>query len=205
MKKIIGILFMTLVSLTGAQAQGKGDVEFGIFGGYNSSNARTRYFETDINSGFNVGASADYYFSERWSLRVKAVYDKKGWDNDIFVDGAGNEFVADYNLDYLTIPVLANFHFGNTLNWYINVGPYAGILLKASETSHDTDLTEDFKSSDFGIAMGIGVKIPLNNKLKLMLEYDGQSGFSDIFDNKLNYNVMNSRSSFNVGLNFLMK
>jgi hypothetical protein len=39
----------------------------------------------------------------------------------------------------------------------------------------------------------------------LFFEIESQSGFSDIFDIPTDYNVQNSRTSINVGLNFLMR
>jgi opacity protein-like surface antigen len=54
------------------------------------------------------------------------------------------------------------------------------------------------------LAFGIGVKIPVSDKLKLTLEYDAQSGLSNVFNNS-DFTVTNSRSSFNVGVNFIMK
>ncbi len=43
------------------------------------------------------------------------------------------------------------------------------------------DLKDDFNSTDFGLAFGIGYKFEINNNIKLYIEYDSQSGFSDVF------------------------
>ena len=205
MKKMAIYAIIAFGFTAALSAQGKGDVEFGFNVGYNSASAQTRYFSADFGSGFNAGASAAYYFSRNLSLKTKLLYDQKGWNNDIYVDDAGNEFSADYNLNYITVPVTVNWHFGNTKNWYINAGPYMGFLIDASETSHSTDVSEEFRSTDFGLAIGLGVKIPVSDKLKIFFEYEGQSGLSDIFKGTLNYDVMNTRSAFNVGINFLMQ
>ena len=100
---------------------------------------------------------------------------------------------------------MANWHFGNKKNWYLNFGPYVGFLLDAKETQFDTDLKDYFNSTDFGLALGIGVKIPVSDKLKLFFEYEGQGGVSDIFKVNEFSRVTNSRSSLNIGLNFLLK
>ena len=90
-------------------------------------------------------------------------------------------------------------------NLHLDFGPYFGFLLDAEETRFGTDITDSFNTNDFGLGLGIGVKIPVSNKLKLFFELDGQGGFNDIFKENAYSAVTNSRSSFNFGLNFLMK
>ncbi len=199
MKKFICILFLCATSLTGF-AQGKGKLEFGVNTGLNFSSLSTNYGNTDVSTSFNVGASADYFFSDAWSLKVKAIYDRKGWDNDYFPD---TNIPTDINADYITVPVTAGYHFGRTNNWYINFGLYAGFLLNAETTADNGDITNEFEKNDFGLDYGIGVKIPISPKLKLFFEYEGQSGFIDALRYS-RYDNVNTRSALNVGFNFLM-
>ncbi|MET0759358.1 MAG: porin family protein [Flavobacterium sp.] len=204
---IVALLALGFSSPTFAQ-QSKGDVEFGFNVGYNSSAVSNSDGEnTKAGNGLNVGASADYYFSNRWSIKGKMIYDQKGW-NDGFVESyqpTYSSYTTDFNLNYLTIPVMANWHFGSKRNWYLNFGPYAGFLLSAEETARGSEVKDAFNSTDFGLAIGIGVKIPVTDKLKISLEYDDQTGFSDIFKINSGSAIRNSRGSFNIGVNFLMK
>lgn len=48
----------------------------------------------------------------------------------------------------------------------------------------------------------IGYKFELNDKTKLFIEYDGQSGFTDIFKINNGDAVRNGRSSLNLGVLF---
>ena len=202
-KKIITVKLLIAFSVIGF-AQKKGDVEFGINLGLNSSNVTSEYLSSDTGTGVNLGFAADYFFSDSWSLKGKIIYDQKGWDNGYFDDGI-NEFRTTYNLNYLTIPVMANWHFGKKKNWNLNFGPYAGFLLSAEETAYNTNVKEFFNTNDFGLNIGIGVKFPLSNKLKLNIEYEAQSGFSDVFKDNNNKRIIGTRGALNVGLNFLMK
>ena len=196
---------MVLLGLsTSVFAQKKGDVEFGVNIGYNNSSVSDSYDSSDTGSGFNLGGSMDYYFSNSWSVKTKLIYDRKGWDNGFIEDEFGST-ITDFNLDYLTVPVMASWQFGNKRNWFLEFGPYVGFLLNAEETRFGTDVTDSFNGTDFGLALGIGVKIPLNDKLKLFFEYEGQGGLVDIFKQNDYSAVTNSRSSINVGLNFLLK
>ena len=205
MKKSIVTAVLTLVLSAAVTAQKKGDVEFGVNIGYNRSNVSNSQVSSDPGSGINFGGSLDYYFSDTWSIKGKLIYDQKGWDNDYIEDNNGNIYPTDVNLNYLTVPIMANWHFGNKRNWYINFGPYFGFLLNAEETQFGTDLSDYFNENDFGLAVGIGVIIPVSNKLKIFFEYEGQGGFSDIAKDNTNSAITNSRSGFNAGLNFLLK
>ena len=197
---------LTLGLIVTSNAQEKGAVEFGINVGYNSSTVivSNSIFQPDAGNGVNIGLAADYFFAEEWSIKGKLIYDQKGWNNGSFE----NQFVSyrtNYNLNYLTIPVMANWHFGRTDNWNLSFGPYAGFLLSAKETTGGIDVKEGFNKNDFGLAFGIGVKIPVSDKLKINLEYEAQSGFSEVFAEPTNSNIQNFRGAFNVGVNFLMK
>lgn len=188
----------------------KGDIELGVNSGINFSSVGNNEGNSDVSTAFNLSASADYFFSSRWSLKSKLIYDKKGWDNG-FVENSSfdpslqDSYKTNFNLNYLTIPVLASWHFGGKRNWYLHFGPYAGVLLNAKETTFDTKLTKVFNTMDFGASLGVGVKIPLSEKLKLSLEYDEQVGFLDIFKENSGSSITNSRTSFNIGLNFMLK
>ncbi|AWA30503.1 hypothetical protein HYN48_10605 [Flavobacterium magnum] len=197
------VIFCGLTTVASAQA--KGDFEMAVGVGVNFSTVQDANLQADTGTGFNFSVGGDYYFSDRWSLKAKLYYDQKGWDGGFFTDANGDTFPADYNVNYLTVPVMANWHFGKKRNWYLNFGPYAGFLMSAKESSADTDVKDFFKSSDFGLALGIGVKIPVSDKMKIFIEYDEQAGLSDIAKNNDGSAIRNDRGSFNVGLNFMLK
>lgn len=202
MKKLVFTVIMSVGFVAASFAQDKGDVEFGVNIGYNVSNITNndQRISSDSGNGLNVGVAADYFFSDRWSIKGKLIYDQKGWNNDNLGFG-----VTDINLDYLTVPVMANWHFGSKRNWYLNFGPYVGFLMNAEDTRSKIDVKPLLNTTDFGLAFGIGVKIPVSDKLKVSLEYDGQSGLTSVFNNGGLGTVTGARSAFNVGLNFMMK
>ncbi|MCW4469615.1 PorT family protein [Flavobacterium sp. MFBS3-15] len=206
MKKIIFTL-LAMAGIAVANAQSKGNVEFGLNTGVSFSTITSTdyYGNPDNNISFNVGGSAEYYFSESWGIKAKVIYDRKGWDNGYIYDiNTGDEFRTDFNIDYLTVPVMADWHFGRKKNWYLNFGPYVGFLMSAKETRFDTDLKDDFNTTDAGLALGLGVKIPVSNYIKIFFEYDVQAGFSDIFKDNYDDNVFISRDAINVGINFML-
>ncbi len=207
MKNILTTLLAVLGLCSIAAAQQSKGIEFAIGIGINGAN-----FSQEMNvrnkaiAGFNAAVSADYYFSDRWSLKVKAIYDQKGSKNAV-ISSADMLYESDARVNYITVPVMANWHFGKTRNWYLNFGPYVGNMLSAKAKSFD-GVTERsvkyrFRNFDAGVAYGIGVKLPLNSKMKLYLEIEGQNSLTDVSNSAYSTNyIKNERGSFNIGFNF---
>ena len=206
MKKLFTTLAIILGCYSLTFAQQKGSVEFGANVGYNNSYVNETYSNrsSDLIGGLNTGLFVDSYFSSDWSLKVEVNYDQKGWGNGYYDDGNGNTYDGvNFRLNYITIPVLASWHFGYTRNWYVHFGPYVGILVGAKETTDDIDVKQIFNTVDAGIDVGIGVKIPISNRSRIFFEYDGQGGLTNIFKDNGDYSsVQTLRSSINAGINF---
>jgi hypothetical protein len=203
MKRLLTIGLL-LAGLSVASAQGKGKLEMGFNTGLNVAYISDDYGNSNSHIGFNAAASADYYFSEAWSVKVRAIYDQKGFDDGIIYDGeSGEGFFTNYKLDYITVPVTANWHFAPKRNWYLHFGPYVGFLMSAKDSRFGEDIKDDFNTTDFGLAVGVGVKIPLNEKFRLFFEYDAQAGITDIVKVEGFSETTNGRYSLNVGINFL--
>ena len=207
MKKQLLIITTCLFTLYSINAQDKGDFKFGGHLGLNLANVSTIYGQeiTDARVAFNIGALGEYYFSDRWGVKMKIIYDNKGWaDGFITNEDTDVTLITDFKLNYITVPVMANWHFGSRRNWYLNFGPYAGFLINAEDSELEIDVKEAFNTTEFGLAYGIGYKFSLNEKSKLFVEYDGQSGLTDIFEENGGDSVISNRSSFNLGILFIL-
>jgi hypothetical protein len=202
-KKTLTTLFVVLCAYSTILAQSKNSTEFGVTFGFNGSylTAGNSNQTTGVLSGFNAGVSADHYFSEAWSLKLKALYDLKGWANGYITTPTTTIEGVNFRLSYITVPLMANWHFGRTRNWYLNFGPYAGFLLSAKEDKYNTDLKSIFSSTDGGLALGIGIKVPISKTAKFFVEYDGQSGVANVSSNS-DTTARNFRGSINFGINF---
>ncbi len=207
MTKFFTPLLIVLGIYSSTFAQTKNNVEFGANIGYNVAYINETGIG-DLNSpaigGVNLAISADIKVSDWWSIKGKLIYDQKGWNDGYVVDadGATVDYV-DFRLNYITIPVTANWHFGRMKNWYLNFGPYAGFLLNATETSSGANIKPGFNNTDFGIALGIGVKFPITDKLRLFIEDEGEAGVINILKGSPDgILIQNVRSGLNVGINF---
>lgn len=69
------------------------------------------------------------------------MYDTKGWA-DGFPISASEENIEtiDIILNYLTLPVMANWHFNKNRDWYLHFGTYAGFLTNAIDSVLSLDL-----------------------------------------------------------------
>ena len=216
MKKLL-VLLVFILGLSQMKAQEKGDVEVGVLGGLNVSTLSGGDNDSDYKSrvGANFGLSGDYYFSDQWSLRVKLLSDGKGAKE---VTSSGNvlgvkvEEELIYRINYLSIPIMANFHFGGAefKNFSLNLGPYMGFLSSAEKSyrvgileSESVDVKEDYNGFDFGLAFGLGYKFRLSDPLRMFLEYGGQLGFVDILKDNEGDSVKNFSHSFNIGLSYV--
>ncbi|GAB3926671.1 porin family protein [Mucilaginibacter myungsuensis] len=202
MKRLLITLVAVLAAGTAAFSQTKGQTEFGVGVGLNL--ATVVVDETNQNAGtragLNVGLSADHYFSDSWSLKVKALFDQKGWSKGYLTIGTSTTYTP-YQLNYITVPVMANWHFGRTKGWYLNFGPYVSVLVSAKTTANNFDVKPFFNDVDAGLALGIGYKFPVADKTKFFVEFAGQGGIADI-STANNAVYRNSLSAFNIGLNF---
>lgn len=205
MKKTYTMTIALLCLYSATFSQTKGDFEFSGSVGLNYTTVITpqvyTYYSPQYEFGLNVAAAADYYFADRWSIKAKLIYDQKGWANGELYTSNGNE-VTDFRLNYLTVPLLANWHFGRKKNWYLNFGPYVGFLMSATATTSNTDVKSIFNTTDGGIELGIGVKIPVSEKIRIFIEDDAQAGIANIVKQSTDgSSIQNSRGSISVGVN----
>jgi hypothetical protein len=197
MKNLLSTLILVLGLSPIAFSQTKGTTEFGVNLGYNAATVTTSNLNADYRSGFNAGLAAEHYFSDSWSFKAKVLYDQKGWANGFI----GTTRTA-FSLDYITVPLLANWHFGRTKNWYLNFGPYISFLLSAKTDVNGQDVKSVFNDTDGGLDIGIGVKFPVSTNTHFFIEVNGQGGVVDVAKNNSGSTIKNSVSAINIGLNF---
>ena len=96
------------------------------------------------------------------------------------------------------------FAYGSNVKFFINTGPYIGILLSANEISYEPetyDIKNIFKSIDLGISGGIGLDIQIGNTKGISLELRDDLGLLNTSDESyfLGGNVKNNTVNFILG------
>ncbi|MFY0604013.1 MAG: PorT family protein [Flavobacteriaceae bacterium] len=189
MKKLLLFVFIASSLSTFGQIREKGDIELSPFIGYSSSFLNGDDADSDnVRNAVNFGVVGDYFFNDRWSLRSGVVYNAMGADD-------GDELA----LNYLSIPINANWHFGSTRKWNLNFGLSPGFLVKADFNGNDIkDAVESFQ---LGISYGIGYKLEISEKFSLLFDAQGLVGLTDIAKDS-SFSNQNAGSSLNIGAVF---
>ena len=194
MKKILLTVVIALTAtIAQAQTREKGSFEYINQIGYSSANYNGEGVNLDNKpvNAVSYGLGGDYYFNNRWSLRSGLLFQTMGTKSGlgIFKD----------ELQYLTIPVNANWHFGSTRKWNLNFGPSIGFLTSAN--TNGIDIKELVNSTQIGFNYGIGYKIEVSEKVGILIDWQGMAGLSDI-TKESSTDLKNVYSAFNAGCVF---
>jgi hypothetical protein len=149
-----------------------------------------RYYASGFPSGklnsINFGVTGDYYFNQIWSIQTGILYQKMG----------GKTFYDKAQIEYINLPINANWHFGSTRKWNLNFGPSLGFLTSAE--ANGVDNKDAVNSTQFGLNVGIGYKIEVNEKISILIDYQSLSGLNNVATDS-NLTFKNTFGSFNVG------
>jgi opacity protein-like surface antigen len=193
---IIIVLFFTAQSL--AQTNQKNDFTIAPHVGATfSSFSSNEDIDFNIRTSLSLGAHLEYYLSDRWSLRSGLLYAPYGAEDD---------FDNIDKLNYLAIPINANWHFGNKREWYVNFGFTTMFILSAKgelSDGQEIDIEEFIQSTDFGFNYGIGYKFNISDTTILFAELQNYSGLVNVsrLENQ-GIKLRNGATSLNVGFIF---
>lgn len=181
MKKLVlfAALFITSISFS----QG---VTYGLRGGLNLANVDFEVsgggtsigLDTDSRTFFYLGGFAEIGLNESpHKIQTGLTYHGNG----AVLSEDGDD--VTFKISQLNVPIL--FKFLATEGLYLNGGAYAGAILdvqgelESGNMSETEDITDDFKTLDFGLS--IGAEYNFNNGLFLEARYN--YGLVNILDN----------------------
>jgi hypothetical protein len=180
--KLKSVLVVAL--LAAFSTVGFSQIRYGAKLGVNLSSMKLS-FDSGMDFGSRVspvlGGFAEYDLSDKFALQAELVYSMEGssvsgtmaeWDGDELVE---YEVDGKYKLDYLNIPLLAKYKFGNGLS--LLAGPQFGFLMSAKAGDEDfEDVKDDFNGMNTSLA--IGAAYELESGLGFDLRYN--MGLSNI-------------------------
>ena len=178
----------SLTSTTNAQ---KGTWDTGLEGGPGMS---IIYADQSIysNSSFSFGGVAgifcEYGFARNFSAKAALQYERKGariGNQSILLPPGG---MQQFNLDYLSVPLLVKWSIGRKFRFFVNAGPCVSFLLQqtlwylpesGSKVKVDNE-TGAYSPIDLAVVAGIGVVVPVGNRFKVSLEVRDNFGLINI-------------------------
>ena len=174
MKKTILLVAVALIGFN-ANAQ---SVDFGVKAGVNFASVSGDDTD-DLNSrtGFHFGVIAGIPVSDNFSVQPELVYSQQGTEYS-----ASEGYDGKYKLDYLNIPIMAQFQVADGL--HLEAGPQFGFLLSANEEynspgdSGEEDVSDFIKGTD--ISVGVGASYTMASGLGIGARYN--LGVSEIFE-----------------------
>ena len=139
----------------------------------------------DPRAGLTIGAEGEYYTSTHWlSVSAGLMYCQQGWESK------NGGVTATQKLDYINIPILANFYVAK--GFALKIGLQPGFLVSA-------DNKDAFES--FNLSMPIGLSYEFKNGITLDLR--GTPGLTAVNKNSnSDWKLRSDCSTLTIGYKF---
>ena len=190
-KVVLIILMLALSNIAYSQ-----NLSIGIKDGLSRSDIKfqnNNYRSNSLKGGRNYGLMLNYQITNFLSVQSELYHSDKGFKfyRDLPSGYTGGGLHGNYKMSYTTIPLSANFEIGKSFKFYGYGGLYISFLNSAGnqitlvsnsipDLHHDLsyDPTSEFNRSDKVALFGLGVKIPLCNKVKLFVDTRYETGIT---------------------------
>ncbi len=215
-------LLLILVLTTGITLSSHAQMFVGAKAGLNLTTFSGSDKPDDLKTlpGLNAGLFGTIPVNDMFAVQAEVNFEQKGSAAKDATDQFNDYLVhtSDWKwvLNYITVPVLAKATLGETTQFNLYLGPYAGFLMSAkmkgtAEYEHQTnpeesytddvddDIKDSFKGFDYGVTMGVGVKIPLNRQISFTSDLRYNHGFAKL-DSDGESKMYNSTIGISVGV-----
>lgn len=209
MKKLLLSISLLLISFLNYSQNS--NIKFGIHAGLNYATFYGYNIPADFDPVYSEspafaylgGINFEYQIKEKLSLKFELNYERKsqkGNYNNILIGDIDNltqkySFTSKKNNQYLVLPIMVKYKFGNKNSFYANGGPFIGYLLKSNITNDLGDIeglnnepletTNLNNKTDFGLAIGIGKMIEINEKNSISIEIRENLGLTNTSKGKV--------------------
>ena len=223
MKRILLSLFLINLFIIGNGQKSK--FEYGFQSGLNISSSYGDAFSQVKRgplTGLHIGGHLKVTKTENWGFKFLVSYDNIGWiyksltlESNTSSTGLMNVDIS-IKLNYLNMPVLAEYSFGNKIKINVDGGFFLGILLnnkvitevKEPIPPNQEPILESSsiarKGTNFGLSLGSGVQIPIASRLTLDFNVRDNLGLTSINKSQSSYSVGMKTNTFTIsaGLSF---
>ena len=183
MKKFMMMVAMAFATLTASAQAEAGTLTLKPLVGINVANITNS--DADAKVGLAAGAELGYQLNESFAVTAGAIYSMQGAKNDGY----------KLNLDYINIPILANYYITKGLAVKAGIQPAFKVKSEAKADVVSVDM-DGFKSFDLSIPVGLSYEI---SDFVIDARYNwGMTKVLEGFDNK------NTVFQFTVGYKFAL-
>lgn len=182
------LLLIAIGLLFSMNLKAQNDFKIGTNFGINYPDIRGNEFAkyNNFKIGYLLGVSLDYYLNEKISIKANINYERKIKELELtFYDNQTLEIgTENYNeiFEYINIPILFKYEFGNS-KFFVNGGPFFNYLLNneidENYPNDDSQFVTEQEEIDFGLSLGIGTNIFLDEKNELLIEIRNDFGLID--------------------------
>ncbi|WP_310991699.1 porin family protein [Aequorivita marina] len=169
MKKLILAVFIMFIGTT-SFSQGL-NIDLGVKGGINFSNIRNLpSLNLKYKKGLQAGVFAGITFSDKFGVQADILFSELGAE----INRAG----ANFDLNYITVPVVFKYYLVAEEGFNIQIGPQYGYLLDSElkATIGDEDISTEATQSDLSGVFGVGYDLPYGIRLDARYHL----GFTDV-------------------------
>jgi hypothetical protein len=206
MKKIIAVIFFTVIIMNSSKAQFSIGPKFGL------NYSRLTNIANDSGSmsrsipGFNAGVAFNFSLGNAISFQPEILLIQKG----CWIEAEGNKNIyTKFTTTNYEIPFILKYSFGQeNVGFFIDAGPYLSYWARKKQIYHyDTLVTETYSDKtdegdtklDLGICFGGGTSVNAGpGKIMLSLRYD--LGFTNIIQGN---DPANCNRSYGISLAYL--
>jgi hypothetical protein len=185
MKKFLSLIALLTMITGGVFAQGiSGGLKLGMNLANQTISAEGMTVSPSFRTSIHAGGYITAMISEKFGIQPEILYSGQGAKNGDF----------SFKANYISVPVMLRWNFTSLFS--IHAGPQLGILMSAKEEfgGESVDVKDDYKSTDIGVAAGVGIDLPMG----LNFGFRFAKGMSNIVDSD-EYKQKNYALQFSVG------
>jgi hypothetical protein len=190
-KRTFILCWLIMAGFTCTTNAQKGNWDIGLEGGPGLSIIyadQSIYSHSSFSFGGIAGIFGEYGFARNFSAKAALHYERRGArieNNSILLPPGG---MQQFNLDYLSVPLLVKWSIGRKIRFFVNAGPCVSLLLQQTlwylpESGSKVKVVNEtgaYSPIDLAMVAGIGLVVPVGKKFKVSLELRDNFGLINI-------------------------